>query len=553
MNLTVSDVVELMGDAVVQTGEASLQTQPVEWVSVIETPVENFVRENELVLTTGIGCGEDEERFLQFVHDIAASNAAALAIAMGRFVKHIPDRVLHYASTHGLILLEIPWELRFADLIQSVLLQMEQRKQKEIEQAESLRKQLLEMILNGTTFHQIAEHVSHVFDAPILLLDRRGVIRGKSENSDQLERIWHSSFSHEVIAYQPSVHASSGSSKWLHDDESAALQLVIRSAGEIQGYLLIGTASEEHTLEQQMALFEHVTTAVALHFLHEHAAKETEWRLQGDFVWSLAKGDVSSWDTALSRAKSLGYQVHLPYLCLTAMPENISQLYQQDREQIGTFDHWLQGVTRCLEEEAYDVAKSLHLQVMATYAKEYLIVFLEVVQDRSTETAYTYIQSFQQRMNLLFPHLFFSWGISKTSGYKQFHESFEEARKALTVGRKQRGPGCQSLYADTRIDRVLFSLIDNQELREMTDSLLHSLLVYSVDRKIDLVKTFQTYHRNKSNVSQTARQLNLHRQSLLYRLRKIESLTGCSLNNPDDVFLLDLSIRLWQAGIFDGS
>ncbi len=48
----------------------------------------------------------------------------------------------------------------------------------------------------------------------------------------------------------------------------------------------------------------------------------------------------------------------------------------------------------------------------------------------------------------------------------------------------------------------------------------------------------------KGNVSKTARELNLHRQSLLYRLKKIEALTNRSLSNTDDLFLLNLSIRL---------
>ncbi|TMZ33174.1 hypothetical protein EMG21_34470, partial [Klebsiella pneumoniae] len=33
--------------------------------------------------------------------------------------------------------------------------------------------------------------------------------------------------------------------------------------------------------------------------------------------------------------------------------------------------------------------------------------------------------------------------------------------------------------------------------------------------------------------------------SLLYRLRKIESLTNRSLVNADDLFLLNLSVKLW--------
>ncbi|MFD2511963.1 helix-turn-helix domain-containing protein [Halalkalibacter alkalisediminis] len=61
--------------------------------------------------------------------------------------------------------------------------------------------------------------------------------------------------------------------------------------------------------------------------------------------------------------------------------------------------------------------------------------------------------------------------------------------------------------------------------------------------------TFTTYHHNRGNVSQTARELNLHRQSLLYRLRKIEALTNCSLDDADDLFILDLSTRLWLNGM----
>ncbi|MGM8212901.1 helix-turn-helix domain-containing protein [Virgibacillus sp. W0430] len=58
------------------------------------------------------------------------------------------------------------------------------------------------------------------------------------------------------------------------------------------------------------------------------------------------------------------------------------------------------------------------------------------------------------------------------------------------------------------------------------------------------------YEDQKGNSSKAARILNLHRQSLLYRLKKIESLTNMSLNNQDDVLLLNLSIKVWHSGLF---
>ena len=70
-----------------------------------------------------------------------------------------------------------------------------------------------------------------------------------------------------------------------------------------------------------------------------------------------------------------------------------------------------------------------------------------------------------------------------------------------------------------------------------------------MENEMYLIKTFTVYTKNKGNVSQTARELNLHRQSLLYRLRKIEALTKLSLIDPDDLFLLDLSIKIWTTGM----
>ncbi|MDQ7860980.1 helix-turn-helix domain-containing protein [Peribacillus frigoritolerans] len=42
----------------------------------------------------------------------------------------------------------------------------------------------------------------------------------------------------------------------------------------------------------------------------------------------------------------------------------------------------------------------------------------------------------------------------------------------------------------------------------------------------DLIHTLTFYIRNQGNVSQTARTLHIHRHTLLYRLKKIETLTG---------------------------
>jgi DNA-binding PucR family transcriptional regulator len=58
------------------------------------------------------------------------------------------------------------------------------------------------------------------------------------------------------------------------------------------------------------------------------------------------------------------------------------------------------------------------------------------------------------------------------------------------------------------------------------------------------VETLETFLRENGNTSSAARALFLNRHSLMYRLRKIEALTGRSLDRHDDRFIFELSIRL---------
>ncbi|WP_372506047.1 PucR family transcriptional regulator [Actinomadura madurae] len=60
----------------------------------------------------------------------------------------------------------------------------------------------------------------------------------------------------------------------------------------------------------------------------------------------------------------------------------------------------------------------------------------------------------------------------------------------------------------------------------------------------DLTKTARTYLDLAGNVQQTAKALNIHRQTLYHRLRRIEALTNLTLTNGQDRLTLHLALTL---------
>ena len=562
MHITVKKVLELdiMKDAIIKTGLDQLNKREVKWVSVIETPVENFVRKDEFVLSTGIGCGDDEELFCQFVKEVIDSEASALAIASGRYVHHIPDSVIDIGKKHQFPLILLPWEIRFGDIIQSIIKTMNRQKEELVENSEEIQQKLLHLILKNGDLSDIANFVYKTIKKPVIITDKRGHIKGKSKKAANLIEDWNQYLHSEeyaisLLPFESNQHITSPNIRYITINDHSIMQMMIQSSSETQGYLIIGGQTNdtfEHTSRSStVQLLEHAATAVALCFLRENTVRETEMRLKDDFVWSLAKGEIKSWEYILSRAKSLNYNVNLPYICLIGYPENFEELYKKNNPEKISYEHWLQNIIRRMEDEIFYASRTIYCQTLTTFQKDQFIIFLEVNNTQVEEKVFPFLDILKNQFQQMLPELILSWGIGKTAGLKCFHDSYQEAQSALDMGKRQKGPGHVSTYADTRLDRALMTLITNQELKKITDTTIGALLHYDQERGIDLINTYITYSRNRGNVSQTARQLSLHRQSLLYRLRKIEALTDCSLENPDDVFLLDLSIKLWTIGILD--
>ena len=72
--------------------------------------------------------------------------------------------------------------------------------------------------------------------------------------------------------------------------------------------------------------------------------------------------------------------------------------------------------------------------------------------------------------------------------------------------------------------------------------IVEPLLVHDRERRSDLVRTLQVYFAAGANASEAADRLFLHRNSMLYRLARIERLTSLDLKNPRARLALQLGL-----------
>lgn len=562
MRLTVESILdyEILKSAKVLTGEKSLKEKQVQWVSVIEMPVENFVRKNEVVLTTAIGCHNNLESLKTFIQDIIDSEASALMIATGRYIFDIPPEIITLANTNNFIIIELPWEVRFSNVVEEIMKEINDYQYKEREKSGAVQQELLKFILSDSDLDRILKFIERQIGFPIIITDQSGLVQEKKGHSSALLEKWNNYFlkgTFPIKKESPFLSQDPLFQKFhtAEIDGNLILQIpLLQVSEEPQGYIHVifpvNSTIESYLTPFRVNVLEHAATTIALWLSRKNAIENTKVKLRSDFVQELSKGEFISSEQANSRANLLGYNLKLPYISIVGIPENLEELFGKRKQKSGSYQQWLEGMVSYIEEEVYYAAYALKREVMMTYQGEQLLIFFEVACKTERENASDFLDLIERRLRNLLPEVIISWGIGEFhEGFKGFSESYQNASIAANIGRRKKGIGQRMLYDNTRVDRLLFTLAQNDKMKEVIMSTIHPLVQYDKQRNMDLIGTFSAYNQYHGNVSQTARALNLHRQSLLYRLRKIESLTGLTLTDPDDLFLLDLSIKTWKVGI----
>ena len=96
-------------------------------------------------------------------------------------------------------------------------------------------------------------------------------------------------------------------------------------------------------------------------------------------------------------------------------------------------------------------------------------------------------------------------------------------------------------------ERLLKELASSPDLAPFGE-LVRPLAEHDRERRSDLVKTLRVYFAAGANASEAADRMFLHRNSMLYRLARIQGLTGLDLKDPGARLALQLGLLALEKG-----
>jgi len=85
---------------------------------------------------------------------------------------------------------------------------------------------------------------------------------------------------------------------------------------------------------------------------------------------------------------------------------------------------------------------------------------------------------------------------------------------------------------------------DAAELRGFTEQVLGALLEYDQRHNADFVRTLAAFLERNGNLQSTARALNLHVNSVTYRMSRIQAIAGLDLERSEDRLLAQVALKI---------
>ncbi len=127
------------------------------------------------------------------------------------------------------------------------------------------------------------------------------------------------------------------------------------------------------------------------------------------------------------------------------------------------------------------------------------------------------------------------------SDIRRVSQSYKEAKMALEVGKVFYPERDVVGYNSLGIGRLVYQLQPT-----LCDIFLHEVFGENIPKQFDdeTLITVNKFFENSLNVSETSRQLFVHRNTLVYRIEKLQKMTGLDIRKFDDALTLKMALMV---------
>jgi PucR family transcriptional regulator, purine catabolism regulatory protein len=274
---------------------------------------------------------------------------------------------------------------------------------------------------------------------------------------------------------------------------------------------------------------EHGAAACALEMAKAKAISDTEKRLRGTFLDRLLIGDVSQQE-AIRQGERFEHDMTQTHVAIVLA-------WQGDK---------IPPSTRRLETLVNTAvsAQRANALVWQREREQEVLVFHATDPKDPIDNSMKLAEMFTKEVQRQYPGSRVAVGLGQPAQeVTTWRNSYRDAVQALDLAMRLQTDS--PLYiGDLGVYQLVLSLSDREKLLAFMDKTLGKLLDYDHKQNADLIKTLEAFFTCHGNLSQTAEMLIVHRNTLLYRMTRINEIAEIDLNRPETRLALHLALTI---------
>jgi purine catabolism regulator len=475
---------------------------------------------------------------------LAGRGVAALAVP-----SPVPPGAPALADAIGTPLLALPPDVRLTEIEKSVIGLVVNRRAELEQRGVQIYRRLAQETIENRGIEAIVETLAEITAKPVVVQDVAGNVdfyhgppRWSMSRAEVVAALGEAGPTREWFAGQsllstspPVVRRPLPLAGW------ARIVAPIVAGSAPVGFLsIVGRDDELDEIDRVAA--GRAAAVCALEIAKRRAISEAEKRIRSDFLDDLFAGRFTSEAAMISRGQLLGFDPFRQYAVvifdLDTSAAYLEWMSSHDERQSA---HLRQAFSRGIAEELAHANPGALVRINSESAAALYPV--DPRQDHAGLLAE--IEDVRQRVARRVEGM----TISAALGHRyprvlEAPRAYREAEQTLTIAMRLFGPNRTTAFDDLGIYRLLFHLHGTPELKGLYEETLGKVVDHDERHDSDLVPTLKAYFATHGNLSKTAEVLFLHRNTVSYRLQRVEEITGLRLDDEEDRFRLQLALKL---------
>jgi len=550
--ITIQELMELgiLEGAKILTGEGGLNRR-ITRVNVMEVPdILDWVTPGEFLLTTAYSIKDDLNKLKELIPQLDSKGLAGIGIKTKRYIKDIPDDILKLADALNFPIIEIPYDISYSEIILPLLTEIIDNQANILLKIDKFHNRLIQIMLRGGGLKEIAEIIHESSGNSLAIREnifKTNTIIANEGMASEIEEILVGEENNKAVLKN---HITDRSSHFVVKDsiqekEIRRLSIPIYTEERNYGYIFIWEDKRELS-PVELNVIESSTPIIALDLVKKMSIFEIENKHKIDFFDDLFSNDENRHRRALERSTFFNFDKDLNYAVIVISIENIEKHIQATPNNINFLNQLNARLVSIIER----LSKFRKEKIILGNKSDCLIFLFGSKKDRSNQDIkkdifefcseiikYTEVESIKD--NILI-------GIGRN--YPRFTELWRSYREASRAAGSLKGGVSDKYihYDDLGIYRILSYEEIRPEILQFYTEILEPLVKYDKDKDSELVKTLNKFFECKGNLKKISEEMYTHYNTIIYRIQRIEDITGRSLEDHNDRLNIQISLKILE-------